>query len=101
MTQQGWDPSSTASPEALLKQLKMQPPRMSDAELAEAIRGLATSSQAYMSHEYYMQIIGAIRILAEALTAPQKLLHFSLAPRPEVVRIAPRDTGHLILFQHE
>ena len=42
---------------------------MSEAELLAAIRDLCVTAYAYVSHGYYMQIIGAIQILAKTLTA--------------------------------
>lgn len=56
-------------PETLLKQKKLDPPSMSGTEIAEAISQLAAEARPYASFEYYVQILGAIRILAEALQA--------------------------------
>ncbi len=55
-------------PETLLKQKKLDPPNMSDTEIAEAIYQLAVEARPYASFEYYVQILGAIHILAQALT---------------------------------
>lgn len=60
------------APETLLKQKKLHPPSMSDAEIAEAICQLTADVHVYASSEYYLQIIGAIRILAQALTVGEE-----------------------------
>lgn len=56
------------APETLLKQKKLVPAQMTDGEIVEAIGQLATGVHTHASSDYYLQIIGAIQILAQALT---------------------------------
>lgn len=62
---QKYDPSPAYDPEQFLRDMGINPAGMSKEEISRTIHILAQEAMPYMSFEYYMRLLGAIRLLSE------------------------------------